>query len=379
MNLIRPTWVEINLDDVIYNFLKIKKAVGNKKVIGVVKADAYGHGAIEISKILEHYGAYALATASLEEALNLREAGISLPILVLGYVDPSALEVASSQNIAVTLFDRNFIKRLKIYDSKAKSVLNVHVNVDTGMGRIGISPEEFLFVVKSIENLNNVYFQGLYTHFATADSDIQFAEEQLGIFNRLIKDLYLHKISPDFIHCANSAAILTLGKKSYFNSVRPGIILYGLPPSPVLKSFTLKPVLSFKTRIIYIKKISPGRSISYGRTFVAKKEMLVATIPVGYADGLPRKLSNIGEVLVKGRRAKIVGNVTMDQTIIDVTGFPNIHPGNEVVLIGKQGNEEITATEIADKVDTINYEIVSRIGKRVKRIFIKGGQSGTKV
>jgi len=377
MDLIRPTWVEIDLDNVACNFLKIKERIGDKKIIGVVKADAYGHGAIEISKVLERYGAYALATASLEEALNLREAGISLPILVLGYVDPAALGIASHQNVAVTLFDKHFIKRLKIYDSKAKLPLNVHINVDTGMGRIGISPEELLPVAESIENLRNVRFQGLYTHFATADNDLQFAEEQLKIFNELIKNLLRNEIKPEIIHCANSAAILTIGKKSYFNAVRPGILLYGLSPAPV-KDFTLRPALSFKTRIIYVKKIGPGRSISYGRTFIAKKEMLVATIPVGYADGLPRTLSNTGEVLVKGRRAKIVGNVTMDQTVIDVTGFPYIHPGNEVVLIGRQGDEEITATELADKVGTINYEIVSRIGKRVKRIF-KGGQNGTKI
>jgi len=378
MNLIRPTWVEVNLDNVIYNFLKIKEFVGNKKVIGVVKADAYGHGAIEISKVLERYGAYALATASLEEALNLREAGISLPILVLGYVDPAALDIASRQNIAVTLFDKNFLKRLKIYNSRAKSLLNVHINVDTGMGRIGIAPEELLPVVKSIKDLSNVHFQGLYTHFATADNDLQFAEEQLKIFNELIKNLLRNEIKPELIHCANSAAILTIGKKSYFNAVRPGILLYGLPPTPV-KNFPLKPVLSFKTRIIYVKKIGPGKSISYGRTFIANREMLVATIPVGYADGFSRGLSNMGEVLVKGRRAKIVGNVTMDQTVIDVTGFPYIHPGNEVILIGRQGDEEITATEIADKIGTINYEIVSRIGKRVKRIFFKGGRNGTEI
>jgi len=377
MNLIRPTWVEVNLDNVIYNFLKIKEFVKNKKIIGVVKADAYGHGAIEVSKILERYGAYTLATASLEEALNLREAGISLPILVLGYVDPAALDIASRQNIAVTLFDKNFLKRLKIYNSRAKSILNVHINVDTGMGRIGIAPEELLPVVKSIKDLSNVHFQGLYTHFATADNDLQFAEEQLKVFNELIKNLLLSEIKPELIHCANSAAILTIGEKSYFNAVRPGILLYGLSPTSV-ENFPLKPVLSFKTRIIYVKKIGPGKSISYGRTFIAKKEMLVATIPVGYADGFSRRLSNVGEVLVKGRRAKIVGNVTMDQTVIDVTGFPYIHPGNEVVLIGRQGDEEITATELADKVGTINYEIVSRIGKRVKRIF-EGGQNGTEI
>jgi alanine racemase len=374
MDLIRPTWVEIDLDNVAYNFLKVKELVRGRKIIGVVKADAYGHGAIEVSKVLEEKGAYALATASLEEALNLRDSGILLPILVLGYVDPSALPLAAKKNVFVTLFDKNFVKRLKQY--KGNSILNVHINVDTGMGRIGISPGELLDVVESISKLKNIRFHGLYTHFATADSDQAFTQQQLKIFNELIKNLTSKGVRPEIVHCANSAAILNT-KRSYFNAVRPGILLYGLSPlSEEVAMF--KPVLSFKTRTIYVKEINKGSSISYGRTFIASKKMLVATIPVGYADGLPRALSNKGEVLIKKMRARIVGNVTMDQTVIDVTNFPYIHPGNEVVLIGTQGDERITATEIANKVGTINYEIVSRIGKRVKRIF-KRRNYGTKI
>ena len=375
MEFIRPVWVEINLDNLRYNFLKLKDIVGSKRVIGVVKADAYGHGAANVSPLLEKLGVYALATASLEEALILRESGVKVPILVLGYVYPEALPIAARENIFVTLFDKNFIKRLKEY--KGKQVLNVHINVDTGMGRIGISSEELIKIALAIQQIPNVHLHGIYTHFSTADSDLKFARKQLALFKNLLETLKNKKIVPDIVHAANSAAILNLNE-SFFDAVRPGIILYGLSPfDHPIKIF--KPIMSFKARIVYVKRIRKGKSISYGRTFVSKKDMIVATIPVGYADGLPRALSNKGEVLVKGKRAKIVGRVTMDQTVIDVTNFPYIHPGNEVVIIGKQGGEEIRAIDIAKQIGTINYEIVSRIGKRVKRIFLEEEKDGAKV
>ncbi len=375
MDFIRPVWVEINLKNLKENFLNLRNIVNNRKIIGVVKADAYGHGAVEVSKVLEKSGAYALATASLEEALVLRENGIKIPILVLGYVYPEALETAASKNIFITLFDKHFVKRLKEY--KGNNVLNIHINVDTGMGRIGIMPDELFDTVSEILNLKNIRLHGIYTHLSTADSDRSYAEFQLKLFNKLLRELYEHNIRPDIVHCANSAAILNISE-SYFDAVRPGIILYGLSPFGYPIDI-FKPVMSFKARIVYVRKIPKGKSISYGRTFVSDREMLIAAIPVGYADGLPRMLSNRGEVLVKGRRAKILGRITMDQTVIDVTGFPYIHPGNEVVIMGKQGTEEIRAIDIADQVNTINYEIVSRIGKRVKRIFIKEREDGAKI
>ncbi len=375
MEFIRPVWAEINLNNLKYNFLKLKSITGHTKIIGVVKADAYGHNAVKVSLLLEELGVYALATASLEEALSLRNNGITVPILVLGYVNPEAFSVAAENNILITLFDKNFIKRLLGY--RGNKTLNVHINVDTGMGRIGIMPNELLDTIAKIRNITNVHLHGIYTHFSTADSGLSFANAQLKIFKELLKELYSVGIKVDIVHSANSAAILNL-KESYFDAVRPGIILYGLSPFDYPIE-TFKPVMSFKSRIVYVKKIPKGKSISYGRTFISKKDMTVATIPVGYADGLPRALSNNGEVLVKGHRAKIIGRVTMDQTVIDVTGFPYIHPGNEVVIIGKQGGEEIKAIEIAKKIDTINYEIVSRIGKRVKRIFLKEGKSDSKI
>ncbi len=367
MEIVRPTWVEINLKCLKYNFDKIKKFSDSRKIIGVVKADAYGHGAEEISKALESWSIDFLAVASFEEAMQLRKNGIkNTPLLVLGYVNPSALKTAALENIHITLFNKRFLEKLADY--KENIPLNIHINVDTGMGRIGVFPEEVVSIVKTLSDMEKIRFYGIYTHFSTADSDSEYLNTQLRRFKKVLFDLEKVHLKPELVHAANSAAILGF-KETLFDAVRPGIILYGLSPFQERET-DFKPILSFKTRVVYVKKIPPGASISYGRNFIAKKEMTVATIPVGYADGLPRALSNKGEVLIKGKRVKILGNVTMDQTVIDVSGIPNVHSGNEVVIIGKQGNEEITATEIAKKIDTINYEIVSRIGKRVERVYI---------
>lgn len=363
MEFNRPIWVEVNLCNLRHNFNEIKGIVKKKKIICVVKADAYGHGAIEVSKTLQEEGAYGFAVASMEEAMNLRESGISLPILVLGYVDPRTLNIASKLNISVTLFDRNFIKRLKEYTGR--EILNVHINVDTGMGRLGIFPEQTKEVIQALRSFSNIKFEGIYTHFSSADSNREYTIEQLNRFNKVINDLKRYNAIPEIIHAANSAAIINY-RNSYFNAVRPGIMLYGVE---VKNSFDLRPVMSFKSRIIFSRKVSAGNKISYGGTYITKGEETLATIPVGYADGLPRDISNKEQVLVKGKRATIVGNVTMDLSVINVTGFPYIHPGNEVVIIGEQGSEFIGVEEIASLANTISYEILTRIGKRVKRIY----------
>lgn len=365
MEFNRPIWVEVDTTKIRNNLKHIKKIVGNRKIIGVVKADAYGHGAKEVTKVLEEEGIYAVAVASLEEALNLRGSKIKIPILTLGYIYPKTLGIAAKNNISVTMFDKNFIKRLREYKGKEK--LNIHIDVDTGMGRLGLTPNEVLSSVEEIRKLDNVNIEGIYTHFATADADLSYAKEQLKVFKNTLAVLKSKGFLPELVHAANSAGILNM-KESYFNAVRPGILLYGLSPFSD-KEIDFERVMSFKARIVFSRSVPKGKGISYGKTFVTEKDSLLATIPVGYADGLSRSLSNKGEVLVKGRRAKIVGTVTMDLTVVDVTDFPYIHPGNEVVIIGKQGNEEITASEIAKKSGTINYEIVTRIGKRVKRIY----------
>ena len=365
MEFNRPIWVEVDAAKLRNNLNHVKKIVGNKKIIGVVKADAYGHGAKEVAKILEQEGIYAVAVASLEEALNLRESKIKIPVLTLGYIYPKTLDIAAKNNISVTMFDKNFIKRLKEY--KGKEILNIHINVDTGMGRLGLFPSEVGKSVEEIKKLKNINIEGIYTHFATADSDLTYAKGQLNLFKNVLESLKKERLLPSLIHAANSAGILNM-KEAFFNAVRPGILLYGLSPFND-REIEFEPVMSFKARIIFSRNVPKGKGISYGKIFITKKESLLATIPVGYADGLSKNLSNKGEVLVKGKRAKIVGNITMDLTVIDVTDFPYIHPGNEVVIIGKQGEEEITASEIAKKADTINYEIVTRIGKRVKRMY----------
>jgi alanine racemase len=365
MEFNRPIWVEIDSTRLRNNYKKIKKLVGKRKIIGIVKADAYGHGAKDVTKILESEGIYGVAVASLEEALSLRSGKVKIPILTLGYIYPKTLQIAAKNNISVTMFDKNFLKRLKEY--KGKEVLNIHIDVDTGMGRIGLDPKDVLESIEEIKKLNNVELQGIYTHFATADSDLKYAYEQLNIFKKILESLKSKNYLPELIHAANSASIINI-KESYFNTVRPGILMYGLSPFTDRQT-DFEPVMSFKARIIYTRNVGKNKGISYGKTFITQRESLLATIPVGYADGLLRVLSNNGEVLVKGKRAKIIGNITMDLTVIDVTNFPYIHPGNEVVIIGRQGDEEITASELAQRANTINYEIVTRIGKRVKRIY----------
>ncbi|MGC8757264.1 MAG: alanine racemase [Caldisericaceae bacterium] len=364
MEFNRPIWIEIDLAKLKENFELIRKIVNNRRIIAVVKADAYGHGACEVSKILEKSGAYALAVASMEEALILRENAINIPILVLGYVDPKTMEIAAELDISLTMFDKSFVKRLKEFRGKKK--VKIHLDVDTGMGRLGMFPLEILPVAREISSLPNVSVKGIYTHFSSADSDKEYTAKQLNIFNNVIKQLKEEKLCPEIIHTSNSGAVLN-EPESYFNTVRPGILLYGLTPDASNSNF--QPILSFKSRVISARNVRKGSSIGYGRTFTTRKDSLLATIPIGYADGLPRSLSNKGEVLIKGRRAPIVGTISMDLTVIDVTGFPYIHPGNEVVIIGSQGSETITATDIANQTGTINYEIVTRIGKRVKRIF----------
>ncbi len=363
MEFNRPIWVEVNLSNLRANLETVKKISKGRRVICVVKADAYGHGAVEVSRALQEEGVYGFAVASMEEAMTLRESGIRPAILVLGYVDPRTLGIASKMKISVTLFDKNFLKRLKEYKSEEK--LNLHINVDTGMRRLGVFPEEVPEIVEEIRKLPNVFLEGIYTHFSSADCDRHYTEEQIKRFKTVLQALESEGWLPEVVHAANTSALLGF-RSSYFNAVRPGLILYGLSSVP---ADFLKPVMSFKSRIIFSRKVPAGTRISYGGTYKTDKEELLATIPVGYADGLPRALSNKGEVLVKGMRARIVGNITMDLTIINVTGFPYIHPGNEVVLIGKQGAEEIKADEIASLSNTISYEILTRIGKRVRRIY----------
>lgn len=324
----------------------------------VVKADAYGHGAIMLSKAAEKMGIDYLAVAFLEEALELRRNGIRTKILVFNYVEKDYVRLAVDNKITLTMLSWEQLEDYK--DLNEKPV--VHINIDTGMNRVGIKPE---YAKKYYEKLLEYGFEveGIYTHFAVADSlrneNIEFTKKQYQQFSSVDIDVPIK-------HVCNSGASIS-GVVPYHNYVRVGIASYGLMPSNEVYDTNLKPVLSWKSVVSHVKYIEKGESISYGRTFIADKKIKVATIPVGYADGYWRHLSNIGQVLINGKRRKILGRVCMDQFVVEAD--ENVKIGDEVVLIGKQGNEHITAEEIADKVGTINYEVTCRISKRVPRKY----------
>lgn len=372
----RLCFAEISLANYAYNFSQIRKLVGAKvKIMAVVKANAYGHGAVPIAKIALDLGARYLGVVCLYEARELRRANIKTPILILNYTDPKSVREALKLKLTLTVMDKVVLKTIDIEARKLSQKAKIHIKADTGMHRGGAMPEEALKLVKSAENYKNVYLEGIFTHFATSDEkDLSFAEKQLEVFNKLLRpclptDRSLKK-RPPLIHAANSAATLRL-PSAYFDMVRPGIIMYGLPPSHDFKlPFAPRPVMSLKAVIAQIKRLKTGETVGYGRTWKAKRETLMALLPIGYADGYSRALSNCWHVLINGKKASIIGRISMDQTVADITGIPKVKAGDQAVIMGKQGKEEITATDIAKQIGTINYEVVAKIASRVSRIYL---------
>lgn len=376
--LLGPTWVEINLDAIVNNVKNIKKLIGEKKeLMAVVKGNAYGHDILEVSSVVLNNGATRLAVARLEEGIFLRKAGITIPILILGLTLKQQAELLVSYNITPTVCEYEMIEKLSESAFKEGKIVKVHLKVDTGMGRIGICPNHVLNFIKKLKVLKNVQIEGIFTHFSVADeNDKTYTEKQFRKFMEVLTVLKKEGIRIPAKHVGNSATLLDL-PHMWLDLVRPGISVYGLYPSrEVQKTVKLIPAHSFKTRIVFLKELSTGESIGYGRTYTTKKKRtVVASLPVGYADGYNRLLSNQGEVLVRGRRFPVIGRVCMDQTMIDVTNLPQVEIGDEVVLWGRQGQEEITVEEIADKIGTINYEIVHMPDKkRVPKLFIKNGR-----
>ncbi|MDD4700522.1 MAG: alanine racemase, partial [Oscillospiraceae bacterium] len=340
MSFLERTWAEINLDSCLYNLNQIKKAADGRGIMAIVKADAYGHGAVILSKIYEKNGVDWLAVSNIEEAIELRNNGIGLPILILGYTPPRFAESLHNFNISQALFDTGYAQSLSQQAVAAGVTVKVHLKLDTGMGRIGFdfrneaNLEQSADLVAEVAKLPSLEAEGVFMHFATADFDSdpegEFAEAQYRRFCFAIAALKNRGINPKLIHCCNSAATI-LQPTDRGNLTRPGIILYGMTPSVGLKlSVDLKPAMSLKTVISMIKQINEGEYVSYGRSFKSKKQMTVATLPVGYADGYPRHLSNRGKVLVGGKVANIVGRVCMDQTIIDISNIENVTVGQEV-------------------------------------------------
>lgn len=375
--LLGLTWTEVNLDAIAQNVKNIKKLIGEKKeLMAVVKGNAYGHDILEVSPVVLENGATRLAVARLEEAIFLRKAGITVPILVLGLPLKQQAEFLVSYDITPAVCEFEMIEKLSKSAVQMNKMTKIHLKVDTGMGRIGIFPYDVLRFIKRIKALKNVEIEGIFTHFSVADEKDKFyTEEQFRKFIEILTILEKEGIKIPIKHVGNSATLLDL-PHMWLDMVRPGIAIYGLYPSKeVKKTINLIPAQQFKTKIVFIKELPLGESISYGRTYITKRRMRVASLPVGYADGYNRLLSNQGEVLVRGQRVPIIGRVCMDQCMIDVTNLTQVEVGDEVVLWGRQGEEMITVEEIAQKIRTINYEIVHMPDKkRVPKLFIRDGK-----
>lgn len=375
--LLGLTWTEVNLDAIAQNVKNIKKLIGEKKeLMAVVKGNAYGHDILEVSPVVLENGATRLAVARLEEAIFLRKAGITVPILVLGLTLKPQAEFLVSYDITPAVCEFEMIEKLSESAVQMNKMTKIHLKVDTGMGRIGIFPYDVLRFIKRIKALKNVEIEGIFTHFSVADEkDKVYTEEQFRKFIEILTILEKEGIKIPIKHVGNSATLLDL-PHMWLDMVRPGLAIYGLYPSKeVKKTINLIPAQQFKTKIVFIKELPLGESISYGRTYITKRRRRVASLPVGYADGYNRLLSNQGEVLVRGQRVPIIGRVCMDQCMIDVTNLTQVEIGDEVVLWGRQGEEMITVEEIAQKIRTINYEIVHMPDKkRVPKLFIRDGK-----
>ncbi len=366
----RPTRCIIDHDALRWNLAQIRKRVGAKvKILSMVKANGYGHGAAAVARTLEASGGDAFGVATVEEALELRQAGIRAPILVLAGVYPTQVKLFLAHALTPVVHDSIGLRRLDDAVQKLGATLSAHLKVDTGMGRLGLLPAEADSWIGELKKLRGLKLEGIFSHFAHAESvQGEYTRKQLEIFNSIIEKLRAENICPPLVHFANSAATIAL-PSAYFDMVRPGIMLYGVYPSPEMANrIALKPALAWKTNILQLKRVPAGTSISYGQTFITERESLIATLPVGYADGYPRLLSNRGQALVRGQRAPVVGRVCMDLTMIDVTDIRQVEQGDEVVLLGRQNDAEISADEMATWANTISYEILTSIGARVPRI-----------
>jgi len=358
---LHDTFAEISLKALSHNLEVVRKKTGNKNILAVVKANAYGHGAEEISKHLVKKGITHLGVAFTGEAIQLREAGVKAPILV--FFDRNHIKECFEYDLTPVVFDLNTAKKFSSEAVRRNRILPIHIKVDTGMGRMGFTLDKAHTAIYKITGLKNMRLEGLMSHFSDADlHDKEFANLQLKRFLSLRKELKRNGVTFNFYHIANSAAVLTM-PGAHLNMVRPGIMLYGYGDDD------LKPVLSLKSKVLMLKRVPAGTPISYARTFVTKRMSTIATIPVGYADGYNRKLSNRGEVLINGNRTPVIGRVCMDTIMADVTGLRGVRLDSEVILIGSQERENITAADIADRTETIPYEVLTSIGQRVKRVY----------
>lgn len=369
----RAAWAEIDLANIDYNINEIKKKVGEKPIIAVVKADGYGHGSLAVSQVLLKNGVKTLAVATLQEAINLREGGLDCPIIILGITPDMYADIILAYRLIPTISSLENARTLAKEARNSLSVIDAMVAVDTGMGRIGYLPEkENISQIVEIAGLKGLRVKGIISHFATADEkDKGYANEQLIRYENFIDQLSLAGVNVEIRSFANSAAVMEM-PSAHFDAVRPGIILYGCYPSQEVdrSKLCLRPAMSVKANIVHLKKLPLGSSISYGRKFITGKESLIATLPLGYADGYPRFLTGKARVIVNGSYAPVVGSICMDQCMVDVSHVANVKLGDEVVLMGSQGQLTILADEIGEKSGTINYEVVCGFGQRLPKIYL---------
>ncbi len=367
---------EVDLDAIAFNVNAFKRHVGERvEVFAVVKANAYGHGAVQVSRAALKAGATRLAVHRVSEGVELRQAGITAPILVMGYSPPVTVDYFVHWNLTPTLTTMEFAQALSARAGAGKGAIPVHVKIDTGMNRFGLAPEEAVDFLLAVRRLPGIRIEGLFTHFATADwTDQTQIRRQLQVFKDVRTSLSEAGISIPVAHTANSAATMRL-PESHLNAVRPGIALYGLNPSgewpPV---FEIKPALTLKSLVARVREIPAGEGVSYGRTVITTRKTRVALVPVGYGDGYHRVLSSKGSVLIHGQRAPILGRICMDQFVVDVSDIPGVKLEDEVVLVGSQGKMSIPAGEVASLAGTINYEVTTSLLPRVPRFFRKSGR-----
>ncbi len=361
------TWVEVDLN-ALKNNLKIIRQQTKTPILAVVKANGYGHGFLPITRAAEEAGVSWFGVARPRMAIKMREEGINANILVLGYLAPERFGEMICLDVSLTIWTKDHIEQVNNAAKKCQIPARVHLLADTGMGRLGCLPGETLKLAKLAAKSEWIKLEGFFSHLATADDkDPEQTRQQQGIFNQLIDELKQNDLLPEIVHLANSAGSLA-HPSTHFNLIRPGIIIYGLPPSPnVILPEGIQPVLSWKSVLASIKELPPGHGVSYGHEYVTTKNELIGVIPLGYADGYRRVPGNV--VLINGHRAPVVGRVSMDQCMVKLENIPNPRIGDEVVVIGKQGDQEISAEQVALTWQTINYEVTCGIGARVPRIY----------
>lgn len=384
MNMVKRTWAEISLNAIEHNYNVIRnKVADDTKVCCVIKADGYGHGAVELSQIYEKLGADFFAVSNIDEGIEIRKSGSKLPIVILGYTPVSEAKNLAAYNISQAVFSLEYAKELSEKCVEEDCICKMHIKVDSGMSRIGFMCQEFPRDEYSIEEiceaccLSNLEVEGLFTHFCVSDEDAEgreFTNKQYENFIHVRDSLKKRGVDISVVHCSNSGAIEDY-PETCCDMVRAGIILYGLAPSSKLADrLDLVPAMTLKTVVAFVKEVQKGATISYGRTFTADRKMKIATVPIGYADGFIRQNAKDGYMMVNGKKAKIVGRICMDQTMLDVTDIEDVKTGDEVVVFGTGENGEPTADSLAENTGTINYETVCLVGKRVPRIYIKDGK-----